>query len=578
MRKIYITVVLILLLALSLFVATFVYLDRSNHQTYEYTVTIEGKLAGNIRLDKFITEERLIYKSESDTPFYPKYTKSRERIDLDRRYALQEFLREDIAGKVTDLTYLQDIDSQVSFLSTVGPKFIYVDKIPVRRDTFVFEPDSPVTYMPIIENYDFSRGRSQGFNTLTFPDQPDPGLRPARLPPMKRFITLTSIKDEYLKIDSRKIKTENLLLKTRNYPNGSIWVAKSDRALIKIDLPSLGIVITRSFRNKKAVALQRTMQDPRYMAQEVSFKSAGAELSGTLTTPTKDGKFPAVLLIGSISGPDRDLKGTFATVADWLSKNGYSTLRFDKRGTGSSKGDASSSDHSEDLLDAASALGYLRKQPNIDADKIIIIAHGEAAYPAIRLSSDDSVKGVILMSPLLDLSGSQSKRAEEIGRAAARYRWPDEYLQLVMRAESATKEKVETAKGDWIQLMGRRVFVNANRQDLFDDNDHLLTKMRTPILILQGTSDGPSASFAAGSIDKAISEAKDVSHAIKYFSYLGNLLAVPTNDGVHKIYYETDSEVLKNVREWIDNVIAGSSTPVDTLKPGTEGVAVTVKD
>ena len=360
MRNVYIGLAVFLVLSIALFVTSFVYLDRSRHETIYYNVLLDGKISGTIRVDRFVTEDRLIYKSSAETPFSGEFASCRSRLDLGRKYLLQSYTSERTSGRFTDAVYVEGDSRTVSFLATYGPWFSFTDRIPVKKDVFIFEDDSPMTYMPLVENYDFSIGRSQSFNALLFPPLPDEPLGViCRLPPMKRYVTLTSIRDEYLKVDSRKIKTENLLVKIRDHPAGALWVAKSDRAIIRIELPAKGVTITRSFRPRSYPAAKLTLQDPRYLSEDVMIKCGDADIPATFTTPTKDGRFPAVLLAGGPYPADRDAEGLFGSLADYFSKNGFCVLRYDRRGTGSSKYDASSVTGADDISDARAALCYL---------------------------------------------------------------------------------------------------------------------------------------------------------------------------------------------------------------------------
>ena len=82
-----------------------------------------------------------------------------------------------------------------------------------------------------------------------------------------------------------------------------------------------------------------------YELEEVSFTSAdGAAMAGTLTLPTGDGPFPAVVLITGSGPQDRDetIVGhkPFLVLADHLTRRGVAVLRYDDRGVGESGGGA----------------------------------------------------------------------------------------------------------------------------------------------------------------------------------------------------------------------------------------------
>ncbi|MCA1780238.1 MAG: hypothetical protein LC637_12910, partial [Xanthomonadaceae bacterium] len=84
-----------------------------------------------------------------------------------------------------------------------------------------------------------------------------------------------------------------------------------------------------------------------YRSEAVSFEGAGEiRLAGTLTRPEGSGPFPGVVLVAGAGPHDRD--GTFMNhrpllvLADYLTRAGFSVLRFDERGIGESAGEFAS--------------------------------------------------------------------------------------------------------------------------------------------------------------------------------------------------------------------------------------------
>jgi pimeloyl-ACP methyl ester carboxylesterase len=378
----------------------------------------------------------------------------------------------------------------------------------------------------------------------------------AALPPISRFVTFTSIKDEYLKIGQRKIKTENLILKIRNYPQGSVWVAKSDRALIKIELPSRGITFTRSFKSASITCEASSLQDPRYLTRDLSIKSAGAELAGRLTVPTNGSRFPAVLLIGGSYPGSADCGGLFEKIADLLSKDGYMVLRFDRRGIGLSKGESSSVTLNDDESDDAAALAHLKQLPSVDPDRIFMIGHAEGALSAMKLSSSDpQVKGVILLAAAAPPGRGPGNAAEGIGRIAAKAGWPDEYIELVKRAVRSTRDIADDANGDWGTVLGRKVFVRSAREEPPDIRS-IASNLKAPVLILQGRKALELSPESSGELEQVFISAGNQKHTLKYYPDLGYFFGSVINDGIHKIRYETDGMVLRDIKEWLDRRLA----------------------
>ena len=137
---------------------------------------------------------------------------------------------------------------------------------------------------------------------------------------MKRLLTLTSIRDEYIKINSRKTKVECLLIRMRNLPQGILFVTKTGRSLVCIEFPDKKLKITRTFNPKNLKAEPFSLKGGLYDEEEIKFNNKKTTLAGTLTIPRKEGKHPAVLLIGGAEESDREKKGLFRYLADKIGR------------------------------------------------------------------------------------------------------------------------------------------------------------------------------------------------------------------------------------------------------------------
>ncbi|MCA5005004.1 alpha/beta hydrolase family protein [Sphingobacterium bovistauri] len=114
------------------------------------------------------------------------------------------------------------------------------------------------------------------------------------------------------------------------------------------------------------------------------------KLAGTITQPKGKGKFPAVILISGSGPQDRDetLFGhkPFKVIADYLTRNGVVVLRYDDRGVGKSEGAFATATIDDFSKDAIVAFNYLKKQKNIDINKVGIIGHSEGGLIANLLA------------------------------------------------------------------------------------------------------------------------------------------------------------------------------------------------
>lgn len=158
----------------------------------------------------------------------------------------------------------------------------------------------------------------------------------------------------------------------------------------------------------KTDAVKRKPQEPtefNYYIENVTFqnKKDNISLSGTLTLPSKEGKFPVVVLISGSGAQNRDseLLGhkSFLVIADYLTKKGIGVLRFDDRGVGESKGDRNIATTKDFATDVASAVEYLKTRKEINTRKIGLIGHSEGGMiaPMVAANSKD-ISYIVLLA------------------------------------------------------------------------------------------------------------------------------------------------------------------------------------
>lgn len=177
---------------------------------------------------------------------------------------------------------------------------------------------------------------------------------------------------------------------------------------------------------KKALLRPQTPQPPfPYSAIEVDFLSSGNRLAGTLTVPSGDGPFPAILLFAGSGPQDRDSTvfghKPFWVLADRLSRNGFAVLRLDDRGQGSSQGDFAAATTVDFVADARAALKFLAGRPEIDGTRLGICGHSEGALVGAAVAAHGEVSFAILLAgpavPGKDLIPEQAMRLAAAGGA-----------------------------------------------------------------------------------------------------------------------------------------------------------------
>lgn len=155
-------------------------------------------------------------------------------------------------------------------------------------------------------------------------------------------------------------------------------------------------------QGKLARKRPQTPQPPfPYQTEEVTFvnEQAGAALAGTLTMPKGA---TTVLLMVTGSGQqnrDEELFGhkPFAVIADYLTRRGIATLRYDDRATGQSKGGEVKRATTKDFADDALAgIEWLRHSGRFG--KVGVLGHSEGGSIAFMLGAQHKVDLIVCMA------------------------------------------------------------------------------------------------------------------------------------------------------------------------------------
>ena len=149
----------------------------------------------------------------------------------------------------------------------------------------------------------------------------------------------------------------------------------------KVPSPTGGHVDTFYLKRKPAAVLP-------YKEEDVTFKSGGVALTGTLRLPLTKGRHPAIFLLQGSGDADREAESFYA---DHFARRGIATLVYDKRGTGSSGGDYRDESFDDFAADALAGVHYLQSRKDINAKHVGLYgrSHGGIVAPlAASLSKD----------------------------------------------------------------------------------------------------------------------------------------------------------------------------------------------
>lgn len=167
---------------------------------------------------------------------------------------------------------------------------------------------------------------------------------------------------------------------------------------------------------------------PPYGEEDVSFKSDGTVLAGTLVLPAGPGPYPSVVLLHG-SGRQGKESWAYRSWADLLARLGLAVLYYDKRGVGMSEGeyDAGLRQLADD---GAAAVNYLRSRPEIDPDRVGLKGSSQGAWLAEQVASDlGNVAFLLLVS-----AAAGTPRAQEVQK-----------IEYGMRDDGRSEAEIESA-------------------------------------------------------------------------------------------------------------------------------------
>ncbi|MFI8483742.1 alpha/beta hydrolase [Streptomyces rubrogriseus] len=222
----------------------------------------------------------------------------------------------------------------------------------------------------------------------------------------------------------------------------------------------------------------------------------GTSLAGTLSLPAGPGPHPAVLLLHG-SGP-LDREGNTPRLplnlgrplADALAAVGVATLRYDRRGAGSTPGVWEESGFTDNRRDASAALRALAAHPDIRPDAVGVVGHSEGALHAMTLAARQEVAAVVLLAGF-----AREGEAAFRWQAASVFGGMPAPVRLLRRPLGALGERVlarvKRTRTDVARIAGLRVNARWMREMLVHDtrDDLAAVPAAVPVLAVTGDKD-----------------------------------------------------------------------------------------
>ncbi len=548
MRNIYIYLVVIALLIAGLLALSFLYIDRQGHQSFLYAIYRDNELVGYEKMDRYVVENKLIYKSSLELPRDMLGAKTTRKITFDtggKKFI--DYTEEISANGAKNTIYLKNNNNAVSFLGISDAAFAYLEKINVVGNFTMFEDGAIVTYPTLVRRYNFKKRGEQFFNTLT-PVSPN-------LPPLAGIVSITAIGKDVIDVAGKKVRCENLVFELSSGDLASVWVAQTFHNILMVKIPGTSFKAVLCTTKDVVPVEEYTKRSDLYSEKEVMFKNEDITLGGVLSIPNNgETSHPAVMLIWNGGPLDRTAMGMFTDIAHSLAKNGYCAFRFDKRGVGKSQGFFSTYNQSEEVDDLRKALEFLKSAPEVDPARIAVMGYGEGGLYAAYLSGmeEEGIRCCLIMSAssVTDPTKDDFKKIKEFIKKNITD--DPQYLENAINTISQDMEMLRD-KGDWIKILDNNVFTKKMRMQNNYDMIEALKKIKVPILILHGQKDSINFPEEAKELEETLSTGSNNNFTAIYFADLDHFMGKVVKNGKIRDHVEIDPSVTKGIISWLNN-------------------------
>ena len=300
-------------------------------------------------------------------------------------------------------------------------------------------------------------------------------------------------------------------------------------------------------------------------SREVSFESAGYRLVGTLTIPA--GPALAAVLILPGSGPtDRNGASRLApsmppVYRQWaarLGDAGIGALRYDKRFLTHPDVDMPSFDQEAQIVDAVSAVGFLRSTPEFASKPIFIAGHSEGGTLAPLVAERaGKIAGVAIVNTVqfaadqlvLVQLGAMNVPAEQL----------DQLKQSFARIKNGSFPRGRLLLGAGASYWAQWIKYSAA-------SPNTLSRSSTPLLLIQSLSD---ETLPGGTLDRNLALLRGVASA----NSKAQLHELQGHD--HQVMLpgsgEPSDEFMRILTEWLRREARATASPVPASPsaPGT---------
>jgi uncharacterized protein len=270
------------------------------------------------------------------------------------------------------------------------------------------------------------------------------------------------------------------------------------------------------------------------VVENVQFGHGNDRLAGTLYSPNRPGRRPAVALVLGSGAQDRDYGGVGKAVARHFARSGFVCLTWDKPGVGNSTGDFNTQTFPDRADEALAAVRFLGERPEVRSNQIGLWGHSQGGIVApLAASMSGRVAFVIEVSGWQGPAWRQDAVRVEaelrtVGIAEADLKEATDFANKRMDLirgtgpfEDLERAQEQVKDRSWFHAVHRcdRVLFYAARRMVDYDSEPSWQKVFCPVLVIYGandTSSGPPEPLVAV-IRRGLKTAKNEDVTVQIF-------------------------------------------------------------
>ena len=602
MKKIIALLITAGLLAILLVALAFFYIDISGHRIIYYQMLKGDTPFASIKVDRYATEGKIVYKSNEELPYSLEYPKVTEELFIDKRTMTPlKFIveSEGVKGQ-KKLIQLVQKGEECDFLFIEHPRYIALEDFSTGENTMVFSPEDIMTYMPIMERYNFWKKGTQFFEIMI------PVKRP--LPPMRDKLEVRYVKEEFITVMGRKVEAESFTLDAKSLPEIKISLSKYTHRILSVDIKESNIRFTllkvtetsgdrikpfvdksvSLFKKFKGVVASLSgtaketpteeektiplkLKSPEVKGgKEVFFESGKIVLSGRVWLPKESGKFPAVLIVPEDGPMTKGEEYLTNSLVKYFSEKGTIVMTFDGPGQGKSQGSFAGMHDAKRISDIFAATKFLEAYPNVKEKSITLIGHGGGGYLALKAAEEiPAVRTCVLLEVPFNIAGAEfsgSISAEDIQKDLRALGFGDFETGFLKSVSVGINRHVETVIASTDNLsyfMGTQVPLVELRDLISRKPYKTMLDFNRPLFVIYSKDARLFDQKAVDKLKKALSE-KDKRNTVGVFRGFDKYAGEMVEDGpVFK--FSPNEAVLSAVGEWVskNGVYTGSEIQVE---------------